>query len=86
MYHADGTLFVDAIISNFEYVNLELRLRPIVFVKDYIGDLLNGQMSDGWGEGFEQFSYTIGKGDYTQEVYISCWDRNKHCEFVRMEE
>ena len=86
MYHTDGILFIDAIISDFEYLNLELRLRPIVFVKDYICDLLNGQMSDGWGEGFEQFSYTIGKDNYTQEVYISCWDRDKHCEFVRMEE
>lgn len=39
---------------------------------------LDGQLSDGWGEAFEQFSYMVNG----QEVYISVWDKDNHAEFI----
>lgn len=37
---------------------------------DELGDEITGQLSDGWGEGFEQHPITIGGEDY----YISFWN------------
>ena len=35
-----------------------------------LSDEITGQLSDGWGEGFEQHPVTIGGEDY----YISFWN------------
>jgi len=68
VFHTD-TLLVECYLSDNTYNNWPGD------VSKFLLDELNGQMSDGWGEGFEQFSYDLSRypGNDIGEVYISCW-------------
>lgn len=65
-------LLVDCIVSDDVYNSWDGS------VSEYLLARLTGQMADGWGEGFEQFSYSLGN----KEVYISLWDKEQPIIFI----
>lgn len=54
-------------------VSLECKIRDPLTEEEIkiLKDFWTGQMSDGWGEGFEQQPLTVEDG----EIYISFWSR-----------
>ena len=58
----DGDLYGCVLLKHFG----DLDKADLVSVSDYI----SGQLSDGWGESYEQHEISIGDED----IYVSFWD------------
>lgn len=80
-YHVKNIIGAHAYVENNKlFIAIESTKFNSTILKK-ITDELNGQLSDGWGEGFEQWPITYEGEEY----YISTWSHDQSAKFIKVE-